>query len=202
MGACPHNRGSVSDGVCETCGTPVDEPAPAGPPRPFAPLNQPRESARRDPLASLFGPEPGNTRRPEPGEGPARHGRAPRPPLDLSATTPDLYRISPPTRPERALPSTPPPAPASSAAAVAPSAPPHPPTPQPGATAWSVLVACDRVYYMMRLADERFPPTLEFPADQSERRIPLVGEEMRIGPRSAGRQTDPEIDLAGPPADP
>ena len=25
------------------------------------------------------------------------------------------------------------------------------------------LVACDRVYYMMRLADERFSPTLSFP---------------------------------------
>lgn len=55
---------------------------------------------------------------------------------------------------------------------------------------------------MMRLADERFSPTLEFPAEPSERRIPLAGEEMRIGRRSAGRQVDPEIDLAGPPADP
>jgi hypothetical protein len=214
MGACPHDRGSVSDGVCEICGTRVDEQARPGHARPFAPLNASREPARpaprRDPLASLFGPEPGSARRPEPTEAPARHGRAPRPPLDLSATTPDLYRISPPTRPERALSSPPPPAPAHApqpapvppAAAVAPSAPPGPPAPKPDVTAWSVLVACDRVYYMMRLADERFTPTLEFPADQSERRIPLVGEEMRIGRRSAGRPTDPEIDLAGPPADP
>jgi hypothetical protein len=211
MEACPHNRGSVSDGVCEICGARVEEQARAAHARPFAPPNRSREPARpepwRDPLASLFGPDPASTRHREPAEVPARHARAPRPPLDLSATTPDLYRISPPTRPERALSSTPPPAPASpgsasAAAATAPSAPPDPPAPKPGVIAWSVLVACDRVYYMMRLADERFSPTLEFPADQAERRIPLVGDEMRIGRRSAGRQTDPEIDLAGPPADP
>ncbi len=216
MGACPHNRGSVIDGVCEVCGTRVDEQARPGHARPFAPANRSREPARpepwQDPLASLFGPEPGSTRHREPPEAPARHARGPRPPLDLSATTPDLYRVSPPTRPERALSSTPRPAPASPApaspapgspaAAAALSAPPEPPAPKPGTTAWSVLVACDRVYYMMRLADERFSPTLEFPADQAERRIPLAGEEMRIGRRSAGRQTDPEIDLAGPPADP
>ena len=88
------------------------------------------------------------------------------------------------------------------AAAPAPAAPAALSGPKPGTTAWSVLVACDRVYYMMRLADERFTPTLEFPSDQEERRIPLVGDEMRIGRRSAGRQVDPEIDLAGPPPDP
>jgi pSer/pThr/pTyr-binding forkhead associated (FHA) protein len=35
-----------------------------------------------------------------------------------------------------------------------------------------------------------------------ERRIPLVGSRLRIGRRSATRDLDPEIDLAGPPADP
>ena len=203
-----------------------------------APVPGPGDPQWRDPLASLFGPaEPKSPRHPEPepAEIAHKHTRAPRPPLDLSATTPDLFRISPPTRPERALSSAPPPmppapvppapvrapaspdpgrapaspdpapapaSPTAAAAAAAPSAPPDPPAPQPGVTAWSVLVACDRVYYMMRLADERFSPTLEFPAEPSERRIPLAGEEMRIGRRSAGRQVDPEIDLAGPPADP
>jgi hypothetical protein len=243
MGACPHNRGSASDGVCEICARAGEEARP-GRPRPFAPLNRSHEAARlepslppqppgtrtgsrwRDPLASLFGPDPASARHAErepadggytgtaqdgPAQVPAGPARPPRVPLDLSATSPDLFRNSPPTRPERALGSAPPPAPAAPpvsapvpappAVAAAPSVPPEPPAPRP-ATAWSVLVACDRVYYMMRLADERFSPTLEFPADQPERRIPLVGDEMRIGRRSAGRQVDPEIDLAGPPADP
>lgn len=64
-------------------------------------------------------------------------------------------------------------------------------------------MACDRVYYdMMRVTDGLFSPAIDFPAGQAERRVPLVGEEMRIGRRSAGRHVNPEIDLAGPPADP
>ena len=41
-----------------------------------------------------------------------------------------------------------------------------------------------------------------FPAHASERRIPLVGKQMRIGRRSAARELEPEIDLAEPPVDP
>jgi len=264
MGACTHNRGSASDGVCEICARAEEEARP-GRHRPFAPLNRshepawaepsqapqppgaqggfdwssvparpataprqapsrpapdPADARGRDPLASLFGPDPAGARHAGrepagngysgsaqdwPAQAPARPARPQSPPHDASATSPDLFRVSPPTRPERALPSTPlTPAPTSAAPAphAAPSGRPEPPAPAPGATAWTVLVASDRVYYMMRLADERFSPTLEFPAEQPERRIPLVGDEMRIGRRSAGRQVDPEIDLAGPPADP
>ena len=41
-----------------------------------------------------------------------------------------------------------------------------------------------------------------FPANASERRIPLVGKQMRIGRTSAARELEPEIDLAEPPVDP
>ena len=41
-----------------------------------------------------------------------------------------------------------------------------------------------------------------FPAHAPERRIPLVGKQMRIGRWSAARELRPEIDLAEPPVDP
>ena len=41
-----------------------------------------------------------------------------------------------------------------------------------------------------------------FPAHVSERRIPLIGKQMRIGRRSAALELEPEINLAGPPVDP
>ena len=40
-----------------------------------------------------------------------------------------------------------------------------------------------------------------FPAHASERSIPLVGKQMRIGRRNAARELEPEIDLADPPVD-
>ena len=43
---------------------------------------------------------------------------------------------------------------------------------------------------------------VEFPAHTSERRIRLVGKQMRIGRRSAARDLVPEIDLADRPVDP
>ena len=47
-----------------------------------------------------------------------------------------------------------------------------------------------------------FGSAVEFPAHTSERRIRLVGKEMRIGRRSAARDLVPEIDLADEPVDP
>ncbi len=54
---------------------------------------------------------------------------------------------------------------------------------------------------MKALRDRQGPPIL-FPAHLAERRIPLTGNQMRIGRRSAARDLQPEIDLAGPNADP
>jgi pSer/pThr/pTyr-binding forkhead associated (FHA) protein len=43
---------------------------------------------------------------------------------------------------------------------------------------------------------------VSFPVHTSERRIRLVGKQMRIGRRSAARELVPEIDLADQPVDP
>jgi len=69
--------------------------------------------------------------------------------------------------------------------------------------AWTVLVTSDRVYYDdMRGVRNLYGADIAFPAQTAERRIPLAGKQMRIGRRSAARDVDPEIDTAGPPADP
>src|SRR5580692_2634455 len=93
--------------------------------------------------------------------------------------------------------------PAAAAPPPSPSAPPTVPMPSFTPVTWTVQVAADRVYYdrmkaLRSLADR----DVTFPAHVSERRIPLTGKQMRIGRRSAARDFDPEIDTAGPPADP
>jgi pSer/pThr/pTyr-binding forkhead associated (FHA) protein len=70
-------------------------------------------------------------------------------------------------------------------------------------TTWTVLVSADRGYYdRMKGVLGRSGTDVAFPAHVSERRIPLLGKQMRIGRRSAARELEPEIDLAGPPVDP
>jgi pSer/pThr/pTyr-binding forkhead associated (FHA) protein len=77
------------------------------------------------------------------------------------------------------------------------------PTPAFTAATWTVLVSSDRGYFeRMRGVLGRYGSDVEFPANVSERRIPLVGQQMRIGRRSAARELEPEIDLAAPPVDP
>ena len=81
----------------------------------------------------------------------------------------------------------------------------QPTTPIPSLTSvtWTVLITCDRVYYdRRREAQGLAGSAVAFPAHVSERRVPLVGQQMRIGRRSAARELIPDIDLAGPPADP
>ena len=64
-------------------------------------------------------------------------------------------------------------------------------------------MACDRDYYdRMTRMRAIYRPAIDFPDHLSERRIPLAGNQMRIGRRSPARDIEPEIDLAGPPADP
>lgn len=66
-----------------------------------------------------------------------------------------------------------------------------------------MLIAADPVYYeRSKAARNPSGATGAFPAHVSERRVRLAGEQMRIGRRSASRELRPEIDLAGPPADP
>jgi FHA domain len=83
------------------------------------------------------------------------------------------------------------------------SAPPTAPTPSFTPALWTVLVASDRVYYdRMQAVGSLSGSDVAFPAHAPERRIPLVGKQMRIGRRSAARELEPEIDLAEPPVDP
>ena len=68
---------------------------------------------------------------------------------------------------------------------------------------WSVVVGPDRDYYdRMLITRAPIGPAIAFPDFGNERQIPLEGRQMRIGRRSTGRGLEPEIDLAGPPADP
>jgi pSer/pThr/pTyr-binding forkhead associated (FHA) protein len=86
------------------------------------------------------------------------------------------------------------------------SAPPtSPPGPRPALApgTWTVRVASDRAYYdRMKAVSGVHALSIAFPARLTERRIPLTGNQMRIGRRSAARDLEPEIDLAGPPPDP
>jgi pSer/pThr/pTyr-binding forkhead associated (FHA) protein len=65
------------------------------------------------------------------------------------------------------------------------------------------VVTADRGYYdQMQITRALAGPSVPFPSYNNERRFPLAGNQMRIGRRSAARGVEPEIDLAGPPADP
>jgi pSer/pThr/pTyr-binding forkhead associated (FHA) protein len=80
-------------------------------------------------------------------------------------------------------------------------APPTTPIPSLTSVTWTVLIASDRVYYN-RMQARGLGSAVEFPAHTSERRVRLVGNQMRIGRRSPARDLVPEIDLADRPVDP
>jgi pSer/pThr/pTyr-binding forkhead associated (FHA) protein len=80
---------------------------------------------------------------------------------------------------------------------------PSPDLPEPARVTWTVRVAADRAYYnKMKAVRGRRGLSIAFPAQLTERRFPLTGNQMRIGRRSTIRDLEPDIDLAGPPADP
>ena len=58
---------------------------------------------------------------------------------------------------------------------------------------WEVVVRADRDYF-----DAVEPDGMEFPEVVHARRIPLTGDAMRIGRRSASKGTTPDIDCSGP----
>ncbi|MEU9022224.1 FHA domain-containing protein [Actinomadura sp. NPDC048394] len=89
--------------------------------------------------------------------------------------------------------------------------PPGPDRPDPappgpgvtGGTGWTAVVAADREYYNAVIAEEGpDSATLAFPPYAPERRIPLAGQQIRIGRRSSAQPSPPEIDLREPPEDP
>ncbi len=57
---------------------------------------------------------------------------------------------------------------------------------------WEVVARPDREYYEM--VD---PEDMDFPATTYTRRLPLVGDHVRIGRRSSSKGIQPEIDLSG-----
>ncbi|TDC57349.1 FHA domain-containing protein [Actinomadura sp. KC345] len=86
------------------------------------------------------------------------------------------------------------------AGASSPSSPSAPPV--PGAV-WTAVVTADRDYYDSVIAEEGpDSASLAFPPYAPERRIPLVGQQVRIGRRGSAQPSPPEIDLREPPEDP
>jgi O-antigen/teichoic acid export membrane protein len=77
------------------------------------------------------------------------------------------------------------------------------PATSPASATWSVVVGPDWTYYdRMWMTRALSGSSIAFPAYSTERRFTLTGPQLRIGRRSAARGLEPEIDLAGPPADP
>lgn len=73
----------------------------------------------------------------------------------------------------------------------------------PAARGWSAVISADRGYFDEVVAEGTLDEaSVSFPGGYLSREIPLSGTEMRIGRRSQTRGLTPEIDLAGPPADP
>ncbi len=182
--ACPGCGATVSGPYCESCGVRVRARAP------FAPLAWPAE-----PASAAASAAPATASAPAGPGGPS------------SGPPESLFPPLPPRRPE-AWPepepeAAPEPPPAPVMRLVAGPAPPTTPIPLLRVVTWTVLVACDPVHFeRMKGAGGRYGPAVTFPAHTSERRIPLTGRQMRIGRRSATRESQPEIDLATQNGDP
>jgi hypothetical protein len=77
------------------------------------------------------------------------------------------------------------------------------PTSGQARTSWTAEVIADRDYYARVLAQAGSDAvSFRFPPYAPQRRIPLAGEQVRIGRRSVAKGTIPEIDLGEPPEDP
>ena len=183
---------------------PWDRPESSSPPsdRPGAPSSvwgrpgraagQPAGPDIGELLVSFFSPEPPELLEPQT---PPAQPEPPEPPQPQAVTEP--LKPDPPEPPARRSGSAPPVQPDSSA-------PPVSATSLVTPVTWTVRVASDRAYYerMTVVRGGRDGLPIAFPERVAERRIPLTGKQMRIGRRSAARDLEPEIDLAGPPADP
>ncbi|WP_033323092.1 FHA domain-containing protein [Actinomadura atramentaria] len=80
----------------------------------------------------------------------------------------------------------------------------RPASPVPGGTGvWFAVVEADPDYFAeVQAQDGPDTAALRFPEGNPARRVPLVGDKVRIGRRSTSRGLLPEIDLSVPPADP
>jgi FHA domain len=196
MATCPAGHGSTSTDYCDVCGARIGD-----------------ASAPSDPSPAPPGAVAGAADERCPDCGAARTGRfcedcgydyavgggrpTPPPATSPTGTTP----------PPGATPPTGTPAPAGTAAGDPDEedpvtmdwAPAKAPPPEPPGTDWAAVVIADREYYDRVVTENgEFP----FPPYSPSRRIPLSGEQVRIGRRSVSRGITPEIDLSEPPADP
>jgi pSer/pThr/pTyr-binding forkhead associated (FHA) protein len=74
---------------------------------------------------------------------------------------------------------------------------------QPVSVTWTAVVTADRDYYeSVSAVNDSDTASISFPGEVAERRIPLSGDEIRIGRRSVSRGIEPEIDLSIPERDP
>lgn len=84
--------------------------------------------------------------------------------------------------------------------------PPPAQVPQPAgpvSVTWTAVVTADRDYYEhIQAVNDSDAAAITFPGQIPERRIPLAGDELLIGRRSASQGITPDIDLIGPPRDP
>ncbi|WP_304453154.1 FHA domain-containing protein [Nocardiopsis sp. YSL2] len=68
---------------------------------------------------------------------------------------------------------------------------------------WRAIVAADPAYYQYMVDQGMLDPAqIPFPSNNQQRRVPLTGDRVHIGRRSASRGFTPEIDLGGPGGDP
>lgn len=219
MASCPSGHTSQAQDYCDVCGERIEgaptgaaplpsgpQPSPGGTPCPdcgtpstdrfceacgydFAigggrPTPEPEPAAPPEPEPAVPVPSgPGTAQR-----GPSDPRRPPSPPV--------------PAPPVPAPPVPAPPVPAPPVPAPPVPAPPVPAPPVPGAV-WTAVVSADREYYSTVIAEEGpDSASLAFPPYAPERRIPLAGQQVRIGRRSSSQPSPPEIDLREPPEDP
>ncbi|MCP3014787.1 FHA domain-containing protein [Nocardiopsis dassonvillei] len=68
---------------------------------------------------------------------------------------------------------------------------------------WRAVVVADPAYYQYMVHQGMLDPDqISFPKGSAQRRVPLTGDRVHIGRRSATRGFTPEIDLGGPGGDP
>lgn len=175
MPVCPNGHTSRSADHCDVCGG-----AMTGPPRAAAP-----PAADRDPAPGPGGDPGGDDACPQCGT--PRSGRfCEVDGYDFETGAAHTARLAAARAATRQRPFVPP----------RRRGGPHPPGP-------AALIVADRAYFDTVMA-QMGPDAarLTFPPYCPERRVPLIGDQIRIGRRSTSRAILPEIDLSAPPEDP
>jgi serine/threonine-protein kinase len=145
-----------------------------------------------DGLREAFGLEPYDPR------------RAPKPGTTSGPVNPGTAAVAPPPLRTAILPEHPAPTKTMTLPELPAPRPPAPTSLAPNvAGTWTAVVTADRAYYeSVHAADAADEGSISFPASVAERRIPLTGDEVRIGRRSSKSAHQPDIDLTGPPLAP